>query len=92
MRLFCHLCRLKVRLCKKLICTPTSCRERLPHFAEKFGYGDFIQLEHHRRGFARMMKGGVFFREIADNCWIRRSASRNTSGLKRPCKWCAPSL
>ena len=43
--------------------------ERLPDFAEKFGYGDFIQLEHHREGFARMMKGGVFFREIARNCW-----------------------
>ena len=43
--------------------------ERLPNFAEKFGYGDFIHLEHHREGFARMMKGGVFFREIARNCW-----------------------
>jgi aminocarboxymuconate-semialdehyde decarboxylase len=43
--------------------------ERLPNFAAKFGYGDFIHLEHHREGFARMMKGGVFFREIARNCW-----------------------
>ena len=43
--------------------------ERLPDFAAKFGYGDFIQLDHHRDGFARMMKGGVFFREIARNCW-----------------------
>jgi aminocarboxymuconate-semialdehyde decarboxylase len=43
--------------------------ERLPDFAAKFGYGDFIHLEHHREGFARMMKGGVFFREIARNCW-----------------------
>ena len=43
--------------------------ERLPDFAKKFGYGDFIYLEHHRPGFARMMKGGVFFREIGSNCW-----------------------
>lgn len=43
--------------------------ERLPDFAEKFGYGDFIHLVHHKQGFARMMKGGVFFREISSNCW-----------------------
>lgn len=43
--------------------------ERLPNFAEKFGYGDFIHLQHRREGFADMMKGGVFFREIARNCW-----------------------
>lgn len=43
--------------------------ERLPNFADKFGYGDFIHLDHHRAGFARMMKGEVFFREIGKNCW-----------------------
>ena len=43
--------------------------ERLPRFAEKFGYGDFIHLEPQRAGVARMMKGGVFFREIGQNCW-----------------------
>ncbi len=43
--------------------------EKLPDFAEKFGYGDFIHLVHEREGFANMMKGGVFFREIAKNCW-----------------------
>ena len=43
--------------------------ERLPKFAEKFGYGDFIYLDHHRPGFANMMKGDVFFREIQANCW-----------------------
>jgi aminocarboxymuconate-semialdehyde decarboxylase len=50
--------------------------ERLPDFAAKFGYGDFITLEHHQQGFARMMKGGVFFREIGRNCWdpeVRKS-------------------
>jgi aminocarboxymuconate-semialdehyde decarboxylase len=43
--------------------------EQIPDFATRFGYGDFIHLDHHRPGFARMMKGGVFFREIARNCW-----------------------
>lgn len=43
--------------------------ERLPNFAEKFGYGDFIHLRHRRAGFADMMKGEQFFREIGENCW-----------------------
>jgi aminocarboxymuconate-semialdehyde decarboxylase len=43
--------------------------ERLPRFADKFGYGDFIHLEHHQAGRARMMKGNEFFREICSNCW-----------------------
>ncbi len=43
--------------------------ERLPNFADKFGYGDFIHLDHHKQGFARMMRGQFFFREIASNCW-----------------------
>jgi aminocarboxymuconate-semialdehyde decarboxylase len=41
----------------------------LPRWSEKFGYGDFIHLEHHRQGFARMMQGDRFFREINENCW-----------------------
>lgn len=43
--------------------------ERLPDFSKKFGYGDFINLLHHKPGYARMMKGEKFFREIAANCW-----------------------
>ncbi len=43
--------------------------EKLPRFAEKFGYGDFIFLEHHAPGRARMIKGREFFREICSNCW-----------------------
>jgi len=43
--------------------------EKLPRFAEKFGYGDFIHLVHHKPGFAKMMKGEQFFREIEANCW-----------------------
>ncbi|MCD9017710.1 amidohydrolase family protein [Parachryseolinea silvisoli] len=43
--------------------------ETLPRWTNKFGYGDFIHLEHHRPGFARMMRGNRFFREIGENCW-----------------------
>ena len=43
--------------------------EKLPDFAKKFGYGDFIMLDHHRPGYANMMQGDRFFREIASNCW-----------------------
>lgn len=43
--------------------------EKLPDFAAKFGYGDFIHLVHQRKGYANMMKGGDFFREIKENCW-----------------------
>ncbi len=43
--------------------------EQLPNFADRFGYGDFIHLVHQRKGYANMMKGDVFFREITENCW-----------------------
>jgi aminocarboxymuconate-semialdehyde decarboxylase len=43
--------------------------EKLPRFAEKFGYGDFIHLNHHKIGRAQMIKGEEFFREICSNCW-----------------------
>ena len=43
--------------------------KHLPRFAKKFGYGDFIYLDHNRPGFANMMKGDIFFREIEANCW-----------------------
>jgi aminocarboxymuconate-semialdehyde decarboxylase len=41
----------------------------LPDWSSEFGYGNFIHLDHHRPGFARMMQGGKFFREIESNCW-----------------------
>lgn len=43
--------------------------EYLPDWTTKFGYGNFIHLDHHRPGYARMMQGTKFFREIAQNCW-----------------------
>lgn len=42
----------------------------MPKWSAKFGYGNFIHLEDGSRpGFARMMQGDTFFREIASNCW-----------------------
>ena len=43
--------------------------KKLPNWSEKFGYGDFIYLQHHRKGYAKMMRGNQFFREIRENAW-----------------------
>jgi aminocarboxymuconate-semialdehyde decarboxylase len=43
--------------------------KKLPNWSEKFGYGDFIYLQHHKRGSAKMMRGNQFFREIHENAW-----------------------
>jgi aminocarboxymuconate-semialdehyde decarboxylase len=43
--------------------------KKLPNWSEKFGYGDFIYLQHHRKGYAKMMRGNQFFREIKENTW-----------------------
>jgi aminocarboxymuconate-semialdehyde decarboxylase len=43
--------------------------KELPDWSAQFGYGSFIHLDHHRPGFARMMQGDKFFREIESNCW-----------------------
>ena len=56
----------------------------MPHWTEKFGYGNFIHLEDsNRAGFARMMQGDKFFREIASNCWDEdeRIAEYDNSGV-----------
>ena len=41
----------------------------LPDWTKKFGYGDFIFLDHRDDGKADMMQGGKFFRTIKENCW-----------------------
>jgi aminocarboxymuconate-semialdehyde decarboxylase len=41
----------------------------MPKWSEKFGYGGFITIDHHKTGCARMMMDDVFFREIQANCW-----------------------
>lgn len=50
--------------------------EKLPDFKKKFGYGGFVNLDHHppagrtrKPCCARMMVDDKFFREIEDNCW-----------------------
>jgi aminocarboxymuconate-semialdehyde decarboxylase len=43
--------------------------ENIPDWTKKFGYGEFIRLDHHKPCCARMLKGDKFFREIESNCW-----------------------
>ncbi|NIV72373.1 amidohydrolase family protein, partial [Candidatus Saccharibacteria bacterium] len=56
--------------------------EKLPNWREKFGYGGFIQLEHHKPCCARMMVDDRFFREIQHNSWdpkVRMEECNHTS-------------
>ena len=42
----------------------------IPNYAKKFGYGDFIHLDHDPTTCtACMMKGPERFRVIESNCW-----------------------
>ncbi len=43
--------------------------ETWPDLRERYGYGGFIRLEHHKPCCARMMMDNQFFREIQHNCW-----------------------
>jgi len=43
--------------------------EHIPDWFKKFGYGEFIHLEHHKPCCARMIKGDKVFREVEQNCW-----------------------
>lgn len=53
----------------KIDCHSHIIPKKLPNWSEKFGYGDFIYLQHHRKGYAKMMRGNQFFREIKENSW-----------------------
>ena len=43
--------------------------EHIPNWFQKFGYGDFISLQHHQPCCAKMIRGDKVFREIEHNCW-----------------------
>ncbi len=44
--------------------------KEIPGWKNKFGYGGFVTLEHHKPCCARMLKDdGKFFREVEDNLW-----------------------
>ncbi len=43
--------------------------ENWPDLRERYGYGGFVQLEHHGPGCARMMLDGKHFRDVEANCW-----------------------
>lgn len=43
--------------------------EHLPRWAERFGYGGFVELAHHAPGCARMHIDGKPFRDVEMNCW-----------------------
>ena len=40
-----------------------------PDLHERYGYGEWIQLNHHEPGKAEMHSGGTVFRVIDENCW-----------------------
>lgn len=43
--------------------------KNLPDWEKKFGYEGFIRLKHQKPGWANIMQGDNFFREINHNCW-----------------------
>lgn len=56
--------------------------ETMPNWVKKFGYGEFIHLEH-RNCKACMMKGDKLFREVEDNCFKAsvREEEMNATGV-----------
>lgn len=44
-----------------------------PDLRERYGYGGFIRLDHHKTGCARMMRDDQFFREVEENLWEPRA-------------------
>lgn len=57
--------------------------ENWPDLRARYGYGGFVNLEHHKPCGARMMMDGKFFREIECNCWdpIVRMQECETHGV-----------
>ncbi|MCH7591304.1 MAG: amidohydrolase [Planctomycetes bacterium] len=44
--------------------------ESWPDLRERYGYGGFVRLEHHKPCCARMFIDDKAFREITDQCWL----------------------
>jgi aminocarboxymuconate-semialdehyde decarboxylase len=57
--------------------------ENWPNLQEKYGYGGWVQLDHHKPCCARMMIDGAFFREVQANVWdpgVRMADMTRTMG------------
>src|SRR6184192_4279100 len=56
----------------------------LPRWADRFGYGGFVELAHETPGCARMMIDGRCFREVQESCWNpeRRIEECDAAGVR----------
>src|SRR4051812_14161254 len=58
--------------------------KEMPKWKDRFGYGGFVGLDHHRSCAARMVRDdGKFFREVEENCWdpVARLADCEREGV-----------
>jgi len=56
--------------------------KEIPDWKQRFGYGGFVTLEHHKPCCARMLKDdGKFFREVEDNCWSAEKRIEECDGF-----------